>query len=184
MTRPKLRVEEVKERIKDFHFPEMVFFFAIRGYYLNSMGKPGQNDRGLYDDAIFLVGPNLFIACNGNTDPSRYRPATKTKQGIATLEPGLHYFKKGKHGLLRPGGGYPAFRPANPDESLPVRRDGVEGIVKGYNINIHSGGLHETSSEGCQTIWKPQWLDFQVNGYKAMDREGQHVIPYILTVNS
>lgn len=177
MTRPKLTLQELKEKIKGYSFPEPVYIVAIRGYYLNSMGKPGENDRGIYDDAIFLVGPNLFLAFNANTDPSKYKP------GVATLVPGLHYYKKGKHGITRPGGGYAAFRPDTVDESLPVYRDGKKGIYKGIAINIHQGGLYETSSEGCQTIYKLQWDEFQKTAYKAMSNEGQRRIPYILIEN-
>lgn len=177
MIPPKITLPELKERINGFQFPEMVYLVGIRGYYLNTMGRPEENDRGIYDDAIILVGPNLYETYNANTDPSRY------KQGIASLVPGLHYYKKGKHKIASPQG-YPAFRPATPDESLPVTRDGQDGVVKGYAINIHKGGYTTTGSEGCQTIYPDQWLTFQVHAYKAMDREGQHVIPYILVENN
>lgn len=177
MIPPKITLPEVLQKIKGFCFPELVYLFGIRGYYLNSMGKPGENDRGIYDDALILVGPNLYETYNANTDPSRFR------SGIATLIPGLHYFKKGKHGITKPGGGYPAFRPATPDESLPVTRDGQKGVSKGIAINIHKGGYTTTSSEGCQTIYPDQWTDFISHAYKAMDREGQRVIPYILIEN-
>jgi len=177
MTAPKLFKNDLIAKIKGFTFPEAVYIVGIRGYYLNSMGKEGENDRGIFDDAIFLVGPNLFKAFNANTDPSKYQ------KGIATLMPGLHYYRKGKHGITKPGGGYPAFRPDTVDESLPVTRDGKEGIFKGIAINIHSGGLYQTSSAGCQTIYKLQWKDFQETAYKAMDEEGQRRIPYILIEN-
>ena len=70
---------------------EPVMILAIWGYYKDSMGKPGENDRGLYDDAMFFTGPSLFIAVNANTDPSKY------KSHIANLIPGLHYYKKGMY---------------------------------------------------------------------------------------
>ena len=64
------------------------------------MGKPGANDRGIYDDAIFINSPSGCMAFNANVDPSVFRP------GVATLAPGLHVYKKGNHGISRPGGGY------------------------------------------------------------------------------
>jgi len=156
-------------------FPiEEVFLIGIRGYYQDTMGKPGINDRGIYDDCICLIAPNLFLAFNANTDPSLFRP------GIATLMPGKHMYRKGKHGLSKPGGGYAAFRPATFDESLPVTRDGKEGVHKGIAINIHKGGYNSTSSEGCQTIYPDQWKEFQVTVYKQMEQFGQREIPYYL----
>ncbi len=178
MNRPKLTEAQAKEIIKNAPVQptEAVMILAIRGYYLDSMGKDGENDRGVYDDAIFLIAPNYFQAFNANTDPSKF------KTGIAKLTLGLHYFKKGKHGLSKKNP-YDAFRPATPDESLPVTRDGQTGITKGIAINIHSGGINTTSSEGCQTIYKDQWKEFQTKAYELMTKEGQTKIPYLLVEN-
>lgn len=178
MIRPKLSVAEAKQIIKISGkiIIEPICILAIRGYYKNTMGVPGINDRGIYDDAFFLIGPRLFLSVNANTDPSVYRP------GVATLVPGLHYYKKGLHHLsdADPKRRYPAFRPATPDESLPVTRDGQPGIGKGYAINIHKGGYTTTSSEGCQTVHPDEWLDFQKTAYKAMDSAMQKRIGYLL----
>lgn len=170
--------EEVIEKVKGMDINYPVFWVAIRGYYLDTMGKKGENDRGIYDDAVFLITPSSFFAWNSNTDPSKYRP------GVAKLVPGIHLYKKGKHGISRPGGGYDAYRPATPDESLPVTRDGKPGIHKGIAINIHKGSYNGTSSEGCQTIYPDQWLHFKRTSDDAMDLEGQKVIPYVLIENT
>ena len=53
---------------------------AVRGYYTNSLGEKGVNDRNLYDDAIFVIEPSGVHNFNGNTDPSRFR------KGIAKLK--------------------------------------------------------------------------------------------------
>lgn len=134
----------------------IMFLLGVRGYYQDSMGKVGANDRGIYDDGIFVVSPDSFAAFNANVDPSAFRP------GIATLLPGWHPYKPGNHGITRPGGGYPAFRPATKDESLPVSRDGETGSSNrdGVAINIHRGGRNTTSSEGCQTLHPDQWDAF------------------------
>jgi lysozyme len=158
----------VKARVSD-----EVALVGIRGYYRDTMGKLGENDRGIYDDAIFLISPNAYAAFNANTDPSVCR------QGIAVLKPGVHRYRKGKHGLSKPGGGYPALRPANPAEELPVTRDG-QGDSMGIAINIHKGGYRTTSSEGCQTIYPSQWESFISLVYSEMDRAGQKTIPYLL----
>ena len=96
-----------------------VYLVGVRGYYRDTMGKVGTNDRGIYDDALFIVGPETFTAFNANTDPSAFR------KNVATLVPGVHPYRPGNHGISRPGGGYPAFRPATKNEELPVTRDGV-----------------------------------------------------------
>lgn len=190
MTKPKLTFDQVFKIVSDFlwnsgdkydsfvenqdRYP--VYLIGFRGYYLDTMGKPGVNDRGIYDDCICIVAPDVFLAFNGNTDPSRFRP------GIATLIPGVHMYRKGKHGITtHTDGGYPAFRPATPNEALPVTRDGQPGIHEGIAINIHKGGYTTTSSEGCQTIHPDQWIEFQTKAYELMDKHNQQTIPYILT---
>ena len=151
-----------------------VYLVGVRGYYRDSMGKPGVNDRGIYDDALFIVGPETFAAFNGNTDPSRFR------QGVATLVPGVHWFRPGKHGISRPGGGYPAFRPATKGEALPVTRDGIRDPRPGIAINIHRGGYSTTSSEGCQTVPPAQWDAFQSLLMRELRAAGQTRFPYVL----
>lgn len=150
---------------------------AIRGYFKNSMGEAGKNDRNLYDDAIILIGPNYFKTFNGNTDPRQY------KQGIAMLLPGWHLFKKGVHHPGKPGQ-HEAFRTANGREVLPVLRDNETGIKEGVTINIHKGGVNSTNSAGCQTIHPDQWLEFQREAYKLLTNEGQKILPYLLLENN
>ena len=134
---------------------------AVRGYYLDSMGRKGRNDRGIYDDALFLISPDTFTSFNANTDPSVYR------SGRAVLEaPQRVVYRPGYHGYNSKRGHY-AFRQAS---DVIVRRDG--GIGNGRNlgdgrftdqghnrfwINLHRGGWSTTSSAGCQTIPPNQW---------------------------
>lgn len=153
-----------------------VALVGVRGYYRDTMGEEGKNDRGIYDDAIFLVSPTAYASFNANTDPSVRRP------GIATLKPGVHLYKKGKHGISR-GPGYPALRPATPGEQLPVVRDGVTNPRPGVAINIHRGSINSTSSEGCQTIHPSQWAAFVSLVYAEMERHGAKRIPYLLIEN-
>lgn len=147
---------------------------AIRGYYRDTMGAVGKNDRGIYDDAFFVFSSNAFASFNGNCDPSRYRP------GIATLRPGIHWYRRGKHGISKPGGGYPAFRPANAQEALPVDRDGIVNPLPGVAINIHRGGYRTTSSEGCQTIYPTQWNAFYFLTEGEMTRNRVPIFPLVL----
>lgn len=134
----------------------------------------GQDPRGKYDDAIFVVSPDVLMSFNANVDPSVFRPK------IATLKPGVHRYKKGNHGISRPGGGYPAFRPATKNEELPVTRDGVAVPWPGVAINIHKGGVNSTSSEGCQTIPPSQWGIFYDIVTAEMKKLGVKEFDYIL----
>lgn len=175
MNRPNITKQEVEKLISSLKLVESVFIVGLRGYYKNSMGKPGVNDRGIYDDAIILIGPNYFQPFNGNTDPSRFRI------GVASLVAGVHFYKKGKHNISKgPSKAYDAFRPDTLNEALPVTRDGKAGIHQGIAINIHKGSQNSTSSEGCQTIHPDQWEEFQKTAYKLMSQEAQRRIPYIL----
>jgi lysozyme len=169
---PSLIWDQIREKTNNF---SQVYLVGFRGYYQDTMGKPGVNDRGIYDDAMCIVSPDKFLTFNGNTDPSRFRP------GVATLVPGVYMYRKGKHGITtHADGGYWALRPATKNEALPVTRDGQEGISQGIAINIHKGGYGTTSSEGCQTIYPDQWLEFRGTVYKLMDDYNQDTIPYVL----
>ena len=172
-SRPQQAKSKTQALLTKARVDDAVALVGIRGYYRDSMGEVGKNDRGIYDDAIFLVSPNAYATFNANTDPSIRRA------GIAVLKPGVHRYRKGKHGLSKPGGGYPALRPANPAEELPVTRDG-QGDSMGIAINLHKGGYRTTSSEGCQTIYPSQWESFISLVYSEMDRAGQKTIPYLL----
>lgn len=164
--RPKLMREALAARLEAAFGPGVwaelgpVSVVGVRGYYQDGMGRPGVNDRGLYDDALFILARGGgFLAFNGNTDPSRFRAGSGTgaQKGMATLKPGLwkaHRF--GKH-----RGEYEALvQRAGP---VTVLRDGQRGPYEDtgfFGINIHRGGVGTTSSEGCQTLPPDQWPEF------------------------
>jgi len=152
---------------------DRVALIGIRGYYSETFAPSG-NQRGIYDDAIILISPSVHATFNANTDPSVFR------KGIAVLKTGIHRFRKGNHGIGKPDGGYPALRPSNAKEELPVERDG-EGDSMGIAINIHRGSYNSTSSAGCQTIYPSQWNGFINLVYSEMARYNQKTIPYLLT---
>ncbi len=158
---------------------------GIRGYYRDTMGAPGVNDRGMYDDAIFLDSADTFVAFNGNTDPSRFRPGegfAEGTKGIASLDPGawfVHRFDihNGKYLALCQRAG-----------KVTVTRDGRKESYKDtgeFGINIHCGSFHGTSSLGCQTLHPDQWPSFialatdLARRYHG-DKWKQVVIPYVL----
>lgn len=74
--RPRMSRDEltalIRRRHLDFVPPELMVV-GIRGYCRDGMGAVGENDRVMYDDAIFIVAADAFHAFNGNTDPNRSR---------------------------------------------------------------------------------------------------------------
>lgn len=184
--KPRLSTADLQVKLQPFNldrtkYPMIVV--GIRGYYRNSMGAPGVNDRGIYDDAIFIDSPSAMVAFNGNTDPSRFRKGTGTgnTKGMATLNPGawfVHRFDKhnGKYlALCQREGVVTVTRDGDP----PYQDTGM------FGINIHRGGFNTTSSEGCQTIHPNQWDSFialavDLAKRYSGDKWNKTVIPYVL----
>lgn len=164
--RPKLAPEKVRKIAAAKRLPlGKVALVGIRGYYEDSMGKPDKNDRGVFDDAFFIVLPDRVLPFNGNTDPSAY------KHGMASLMPGIWRFIAGKHKIASPNG-YPAFRQLG---NVSVMRDD-QGLHTGYfGINLHRGGISSTSSLGCQTVPQGQWLEFRDALYEALGTDPKAV---------
>lgn len=200
--RPRISYEKAWAIVKEVYeadkkpVPTKPVILAIRGYYEDSMGKPDQNDRGIYDDAFLILNPILedIRAFNGNTDPSTYRmPVISrqringewhvvTKKGMAVLNEGVYTAVRHVH-----RGKYRAFQLTNPS----VTRDGgATDEGQQIAINIHYGDDLEdgrwtgTWSEGCQTLPKNQWLEFYRIVSSAMTNYKLLNIPYILVGNN
>lgn len=160
--RPRLSLAELKARVEAAHpghdFAGKLTVVGIRGYYRDTMGAAGRNDRGIYDDALFVVSDNAFVAFNGNTDPSRVRKGAGrgAGKGMAVLKPGLYR----AHRFDLHKGQYLAL--CQRAAQVTVIRDGEPPYPDTgmFGINIHRGGNTTTSSEGCQTIPPDQWPAF------------------------
>lgn len=150
---------------------------AVRGYYKDSMGKPGVNDRSLYDDAGFVCGRNVFLSVNFNTDPNGFRKGygrDESTKGMACLKEGVWMYEIGRHKMV-----YPAGVQA---DDVTVIRDGTPNYddTGEFGINIHPGGVNSTSSIGCQTVPPDQWQSFIKPLVAALKEYGQNVFPYVL----
>jgi hypothetical protein len=140
-----------------------LFFVGIRGYYKKTMGDPTKNDRGIYDDAIFIVSPTAFVAFNANTEPSYFRRGYGTSidtRGMARLSTGA--WRVYKFDMHSPPKKSPYFALCQRAGNVSVMRDGNPDYYdKGdFGINIHRGKVDMTSSAGCQTIPPEQWNEF------------------------
>lgn len=124
-----------------------VFIFGRRGYFRDSMGVKGKNERAVYDDAMGIVTPDYFAVFNANTDP--------VGQGgrLATLVPGVYDYDIGTHHPGTPKAA-PCLVQAGP---VTVHRD--NGVTESgeFQIHIHRGFFNECGSLGCQTIPPTQW---------------------------
>ncbi len=176
-SKPRLSAAELHRMIEPYGIDREKYpLIAVgrRGYYLNTMGKPGVNDRNMYDDAIFIDAPECFAAFNANTDPSKYQP------GIAVLKAGIVYYA---HVFDKHKGKYLALcQRAGP---VTVVRDGGKEETGYFGINIHRGGDGTTSSLGCQTIPTGQYNSFiSLAEDQAQRLYGAkwrtHVVPYLV----
>jgi lysozyme len=173
-SKPKLtQVDALKEIAKFSLQGYDLKILGVRGYYKQTMGNPVQNDRGIYDDAIFLISPDHFSSWNANTDPS------VTRKGVAVLKPGGPYlYKLGMHNMKHP---YLALRQYG---RVTVIRDqqGEETDTPAapFYIDIHKGGFNTTSSLGCQTIHPTQWDAFLATVKDQLKRHNQIIVPYCL----
>lgn len=152
-------------------------WLAIRGYYLDSKGVVGKNDRNEWDDAWCLYSPQHGVMTyRANTDPTGYRAGSGfgSNKGRASLAPGVWLYGFGLHKKR------PAFRQCG---QVLVKRDAIGGGTYDHwgvhAINIHDAKGASTSSEGCQTaktsIFGPArdlflvWLDEALNPWGKND---------------
>lgn len=169
-SRPQQTREETLEILSQHgvSVENQVVLLGVRGYYRDSMGVVGKNDQAMYDDALFVISPDIFKGYNFNTDPQ------KAGQKKAKLAPGIYEFYKGLH-----KGKYNALRPYPEGVSLPCTRDGVKSMCGA--TNIHKGGLRDTFSEGCQTIYPTQYDEAMSKTiYVQMTKYKQKTIKYVL----
>jgi lysozyme len=175
--RPQQKRIDTERQLKSAGVSDPVCLVGIRGYYRDSMGAKGKNDRGIYDDALILVTPNVHAAFNANVDPGAYGINPKVRKGYASLKPGVYRYKLGKHGLRR-GNPYTALVQSGP---VTVQRDGGREETGWFGINIHKGSNRSVSSEGCQTLPPAQWPAFITLVESEMKRNNAKTLSYVLT---
>lgn len=184
-SKPRLTKEKLEAKLKKFNIDRKkhpLVIVGVRGYYLNSMGAVGRNDRGIYDDALFILGKDTFAPFNANTDPSIYRKKTSKRKGVANLKKGIYYsYRFDNHRTSRSN--YPAI--CQRADVVTVIRDGDGEHTGMFGINIHRGGYSTTSSLGCQTIHPTQWDSFYQLAKSIAKRHfgknwKKETIPYVL----
>lgn len=169
MKTPKMSREEITAIVVNSGVRSDVVIVGIRGYYRDTMGKVGVNDRGIYDDAIFVLSPNEFKAFQANVDPSVFR------KGIANLKVGVYKVVKWIH-----RGKYAALQIVND----VVVRDGETKEDSGrHGINFHYGSETQTWSQGCQTLPRSIYWAFLNLVYSEMQKYHLDSIQYVLIDN-
>lgn len=174
MTRAEL-IARINKEYPAFVIPAF-FVVGIRGYYKKTMGNPDQNDRRIYDDAMFLISRDEFYSFNANCDPGAFR------KGIANLKAGIwpcytFDLHKGKYLAICQRLG-----------PVTVIRDGGKEESGMFGINLHEGGVNSVSSEGCQTTPKPQYNEWIKKAKRMSIEENgvdfkKHKITYVLLEN-
>ena len=105
--RPKITDAEV-DRIANYFFSNnlpSVLLIGIRGYFLNTLGKVGENDFNLWDDAMLVYEKGTLLKTfNANTDPSKLRA------DLAVLEPAFISFIEARTKAELPLSGLPRRR--------------------------------------------------------------------------
>jgi lysozyme len=159
------------------------FVLMVRGYYRDTMGDPGKNDVGIYDDAAFILTTHGMTAWNANTDPSRYGWNPGAGKYMARLKPGIYAYRALKHHPSRPDG-YMAFGQGdNPVTVQRIKQDRtiVTEETGCFGINLHRGGRSGgTSSEGCLTIPVEQWQQFHQANTTALASRSTNNFPLVL----
>lgn len=169
--RPSLSKEKIYSLWPHLRYMTRDFILGIRGY--STLETTNVNRRGIYDDALFIIGKNVFKAFCANTDPSDY------KKGRAVLQSGVYEYQIGVHNRnAQPPRKHEALIQAR---KVKIKRDGASDIEEGFfGINIHRGGKLHTGSEGCQTIPAQDWPEF-INSVKSlMSQQNLSFIHYCL----
>ncbi|HEY8560527.1 MAG TPA: hypothetical protein VIL74_09130 [Pyrinomonadaceae bacterium] len=162
-------------------FVPVLLVVGVRGYFLNSVGKPGENDLNLWDDAILVYYDSVLVKTfNANTDPSKHN------QKLAMLDAGLYEFYQGTHKER-----IKAFRAYPEGVELPCKRQQFDGSwvkSKCSAINIHDGAFNDTWSAGCQTVINQtphkQFDEFRDLVYDLMDANKMKTFKYLLLEES
>jgi hypothetical protein len=163
---------------------------GIRGY---SRGAKNANAFNQYNDTIGVAwldaaGAPCGTLFDGSCDPGQLTPEYTNAKGVAHLEPGCWWFKRGLHyghRALVQARAVTVLRFSDVDPAKPKVLD--TGF---FGINLHAGGAGENvgiNSAGCQVI-HGGWLGAQWRAFEKLVYEdsnpAQVEIPYTLTGNT
>jgi lysozyme len=140
-SRPKISKQQLDKAISKYEIDRKKYpllIIGIRGYYKNSMGEKGKNDRNIYDDAIIVDTPNGMFSFNGNTDPSKY------DKGLDVLKEFFYpVYKFDTHNGSKSQ--YPSI--CQRLGVVTVIRNGTTEHTGNFGINIHKGGNMGTEED-------------------------------------
>lgn len=180
LEKPRITLNEVRARLDakgllDEFEAERLSLVGIRGYYADTFGKKGKNDRVYYDDALILTtnSEKFYFTFNFNVDPSIVR------EGVASLVGDRAYdcVKHFHHGNLY----YPCLQIV---EDV-LKRDGAKDFDVGrHGINFHWDNDERSKfSLGCQTLPRSQWNRFIKDCLSRMIVEKIGSVKYFLIEN-
>lgn len=172
--RPGMTRQYVTERLQEHGCVAPLAILVRRGYF-DSLGEPGKNDVGIYDDAAAIISHRGLWTFNANADPAHEAP------GTAVLQPGKYLYCLGTHNRTKAvERQYEALVQASP---VTIKRVGSDVVEIGFfGINIHKGYDTTTGSEGCITIVKDQWEEYIDRAKEEMQLENVKTIPVVLSV--
>lgn len=188
--RPKQTRLTTEALLEPYGSPEIALL-AYRGYYRDTLGIYGKNDRKIFDDAIFFISPKVYRTFNVNTDPNGFRQGHGTAEstkGMASLKPGKYPYKlgmhKGQYKCLVQAGPVTVYRDADDKvpESKVIMHQGIRAYedTGEFGIHVHHAGHTSTSSLGCITLPPEQYDEFIDLVESQMALSGVTEIPLVL----
>ena len=157
---PKTRPQATRAEVESW-FPagtfknDGIYIVTSRGHFLNTMGKPGENDTKMYDDAVFILSRRAFAGFNANVDPAD----SDHKDGAPFIQPGIYPvysfdLHNRRYWAICQRRGAVRLKRSKTGETIHTCSD--------CGINLHEGGATNVHSEGCMTMPPVQFSELMI----------------------